>query len=231
MFQSNTSKEILYIFLWLVGIVFVYALVHSFLLEPSQTKTSTKHDIHSASNTVKKASIIHNSSSSHIKIPDVTKVESVTSSIVSPKTIKPQAVVHETIKEPKTDIPQNAAKAPTEEKASLIHNSSSSHIKIPDVPTVTKVESATSSIVLPKTIKPQAVVHETIKEPKVPTVENTVSSSTKQDNTAINLPSIPSVPSIPSIKKVKDMELLDTATKHVNELVKTPQDKVLETIK
>jgi len=43
MFQSNAAKEVLYIFLWLVGIIFFYALVHTFILEPSQNKSEISH--------------------------------------------------------------------------------------------------------------------------------------------------------------------------------------------
>jgi len=41
MLQNNTAKEIFYIFVWLVGIIFFYALVHTFILEPSQNKNET----------------------------------------------------------------------------------------------------------------------------------------------------------------------------------------------
>ena len=40
MFQNNNAaREIFYIFLWLLGIVLFYTLVHAFLLEPSSNKS------------------------------------------------------------------------------------------------------------------------------------------------------------------------------------------------
>jgi len=38
MFQTNTAREIFYIFLWLGGIIFLYALVFTFFLEPNTKK-------------------------------------------------------------------------------------------------------------------------------------------------------------------------------------------------
>jgi len=72
MFQSNTSKEILYIFLWLVGIIFFYGLVHTFILEPSQHKSET----HSTKHTLK-SQITHPDKSlvSSEKIPAKTNIK------------------------------------------------------------------------------------------------------------------------------------------------------------
>ena len=46
MFQSNAAKEVLYIFLWLIGIIFVYGLVHTLLLESSNNNVTNNYDKH-----------------------------------------------------------------------------------------------------------------------------------------------------------------------------------------
>jgi len=46
MFQTNTAREIFYIFLWLAGIILLYTLVHTFILEPSNEKATTSHNAH-----------------------------------------------------------------------------------------------------------------------------------------------------------------------------------------
>jgi len=45
MFKSNTANEIIYIFTWLFGIVLLYGLVHTFVLEPSMDKPLPIHQV------------------------------------------------------------------------------------------------------------------------------------------------------------------------------------------
>ncbi len=43
MYKLKAEKEIFYIFVWLVGIIFVYTMVHLFILEPSGEKSQPSH--------------------------------------------------------------------------------------------------------------------------------------------------------------------------------------------
>ncbi|RUM72159.1 MAG: hypothetical protein DSZ09_01970 [Sulfurovum sp.] len=45
MFQTHTQKEIFYIFLWLGGIIALYTLLYSFVLEPSSNTTHTQTEV------------------------------------------------------------------------------------------------------------------------------------------------------------------------------------------
>ena len=52
MLKSNTAKEVLYIFLWLIGISLFYTLVYTFILEPSDEKSKNTHDKHAIKSTI-----------------------------------------------------------------------------------------------------------------------------------------------------------------------------------
>lgn len=43
MFKTNSAREMFYIFLWLMGIIAFYTLIHTYFLEPSSGHTTTPH--------------------------------------------------------------------------------------------------------------------------------------------------------------------------------------------
>ncbi|MEA1879671.1 MAG: hypothetical protein U9N11_03390 [Campylobacterota bacterium] len=50
MLDNNAMREVIYIFLWLIGIIFMYALLHTYILEPSSS--NEKSQIHTLENTI-----------------------------------------------------------------------------------------------------------------------------------------------------------------------------------
>jgi len=186
MFQSNAAKEVLYIFLWLIGIIFFYGLIHTFLLEPSKNAISTSHVKHITSKDISQEILA--TSTSVVQMPVVTKVKRVEQKVKVTKTVKKEVhTVAKKVSEKKVPTLVVKKVPEKEKKKTLIYDSSSPHIKIPTVPTVTK---ASSQILL--------------KVPEVATVKKVISPSTPKQNTSISVPTIPSVPSVPSALSVEN---------------------------
>ncbi len=179
MFQSNAAKEVLYIFLWLIGIILLYALVHTFLLEPS-TNTHPVADTTSTKTDVKPRKDNLSSSIKTDKVPTVAKT---TTPSVSPIVKKPTA--NKLVQA----VPKNAKK---------VHTPSINEKKV----------SKQDNISLRKVTTPTAV-HKRIKLPSAESTITTLKSTKKKNPlkvptlitipSAISVPSLPSIPSIPSV--------------------------------
>jgi len=65
MFQTNTAREIFYIFLWLAGIILLYALVQTFILEPSTDSHTDAHKTHATLDNQTKEQ--HEKTTTHVK--------------------------------------------------------------------------------------------------------------------------------------------------------------------
>ena len=145
MFKSNAAKEVLYIFLWLIGIIFVYALVHTYLLEPTTSHHTNAQPIHATLNT----------STEHPLTPSTDKVsssENVKKILVMPKVVAPVTakVIQPVLRIPK-DSKKEASLNTHDKKVSGQNNASSLQIKIPTVQKVIQVPSVKKTVTLVKT--------------------------------------------------------------------------------
>jgi hypothetical protein len=204
MFKLNTTKEIFYIFLWLIGIIAFYALVHTYILE-SKSDTSSAHKTNHVSNKVVAAQTVlaHASEDKTIIVP--IKTEKITTPIhTSNNKVVPvdltndvSIAVKDTKKIPKVSKTKIVPKKEKENLNEVAHVASApidiakakkevviSKQKI-DTNIVTKVEAI-------------AVVEEKhnpkISTPSIPSIPSVV--------TAISVPSVPVAPSVPSTPSI-----------------------------
>ncbi|HIP27990.1 MAG TPA: hypothetical protein EYG82_02320, partial [Sulfurovum sp.] len=102
MLKSNTAKEVLYIFLWLIGISLFYTLVYTFILEPSDEKSKNTHEKHAIKSTITHSNkTISSHKNTHTKIsiekvPTPIKVEPSTAH----KVVKSHPVTKHDVKVP-----------------------------------------------------------------------------------------------------------------------------------
>ncbi len=175
MLKSNAEKEVLYIFLWLIGIIFVYTLVHTFLLEPStshKVATSNKPATYPRHTTATK---------NHIA-PDKDKIVSTANTknaLVEPQAIAAISVI-KISKKKVLDKNDNGKVSKMVHKAIQTTSTQKTIIK---VKTPNKVK-------ILKMIK------------KVKSKHIDIASYTAKTSEVPNVPSLPSVPSIPSIPSV-----------------------------
>lgn len=246
MLKSNAAKEVFYIFLWLIGIIFFYSLVHTFLLEPSTTTvTHTQH------------------------LADVKKTEDTDSTVqnVSKEpspTIEIKNAKLTVIKEQKETIKNvlSVAEVSTVEvdsnKPNKANKSSNPLEKIKSTQiNENREQNKTKKIlkIVTKSLTKQNI--------SIPTIPEEVTSQIKQKLSMPSVPSVPSIPSIPetinsfktpiinAIPKVEDkkidkelttsikalekelsqkgkLNLLETAREHVRDNAETARQKLIE---
>lgn len=215
MFQSNAAKEVLYIFLWLIGIIFVYALVHTYLLEPTKSHHANAQPIHATSNT---------STSHQVKLPkDKVSSKINTDKILTmPKVVAPVSVVKVPVTakmiQPVPKIQKYSKKEALlnthNKKVSERNNASSLPIKIPTVEKTVTIAKTTQSKYISTIPHITAIV-------KVPSI-----IATPTVVTVPSVPSTPSLPTVPSIPSVKKISIPNTAVKLETEIIerKTMRD-------
>lgn len=175
MFQTNTAREIFYIFSWLVGIIVVYALVDTFILEPKADKEShsmqiVQNNAHKDVSAIEKKSV----STKSVATKQVTKVSKPVSVTKVPQVVtvtQPAKVqkTHPTSTQKSIDKPvvkkTDATKSVSPQDTSLEKAQSISSPTIPQMPkTVTTHES-------------------TIKIPTIPSVPAVPTASPSKKNT------------------------------------------------
>jgi len=160
MFQTNTAREIFYIFLWLGGIIFLYALVFTFFLEPNTKKDKhTLQTINNISNVEKEKTpvnkmIVHTS----------TKVAKPTTVTKAPKAIKIKQTVITKHVEQKPTVTPTMKKVETKETVT------------PEV--IVKKEQTISTPAVPQTPKSVTVPERTIAIPSIPDVPTVPTNTT-----------------------------------------------------
>ena len=195
MFQTNTAREIFYIFLWLVGIILLYALVYTFILEPSHGENASSQHTYATENTkqttptVSKheiAKTVEKHIQSHTKVAD--KAVSTASVSVPVKVTKVVTVAKvEAIQKPQ-------AEAIKEVKTSTI-------VKVKESVTIEKV-----SIEKKTANKPLQSAVQTVSTPSVP-------SAVTMPKETISIPSTPSVPTVPTVSQPETLKVVKTPVK------------------
>jgi hypothetical protein len=245
MFQSNAAKEVLYIFLWLIGIIFVYGLVHTFLLEPSNESVSSNHAKYAVTvesdkhkeKTATTSNHTQTNAGNTVSIPTVVVPVSVSKVPEVPKVAHTPAKKKIEVATPDhaSSLASNMVHALTETTTSKTEINADSAAK---KATLDKIE-VTKTVALPKVVTPVANLSNdthTAKQTKNKSIEDvakvksveTVSITPQKPSlvTVPSVPSVPTVPSVPNIKKVEDMKLLDTAKQHV----KAASSEVINTL-
>ena len=189
MFQTNTAKEILYIFLWLVGIILLYGLVHSFILEPHNTShthaeaTKDTSSVHEKQTSVKKV-VAHKAIkvATPVAVAKAPKVIKVAQTLVTKQVEKIQKI------ETHPTITPDVKKVPTKE----VVNAKVSVEKMPSVPQVPKLD--VEKVPTKETISAKVSVKKTpsISTPTVPQAPKMVTTP----KSSIKIPTIPTVPTV-----------------------------------
>jgi len=202
MFQTNTAREIFYIFLWLAGIILLYALVQTFILEPSHGENANSKHTYTTENTkqttptVSKneiAKTVEKHIQSHTKVPsDVVSIPHV------PVPVKVSKIVtvakEEAIKEVKISTDAKLKESVTIEKLSTA-----------PVKKVSKV-----SIVNKIANKPlQSTVKNSIQTVSTPSVPSPVT----MPKGTISIPTTPSVPTVPIVSQHETLKVLKAPVK------------------
>lgn len=229
MLKSNAAKEVFYIFLWLIGIIFFYSLVHTFLLEPSTTTvTHTQHlaDVKKTEDTDSTVQNVSKEPSPTIEIKNakltvikeqketiknvlsVAEVSTVEVDSNKPNKANKSSNPLGKIKDLKIEsITQKNISTP---KVPHIANQTKSTLSVPSTPSVPSVP--TIHTLIPKIKSTQ--INENREQNKTKKILKIVTKSLTKQNISIptipeevtsqikqklSMPSVPSVPSIPSI--------------------------------
>ncbi|MCF6244677.1 MAG: hypothetical protein L3J43_06540 [Sulfurovum sp.] len=169
MFKSNTQKEIFYIFVWLIGIILLYTLVHTFILEPSQDKNETPHDAHTLqSHTIHQTTHLVSENKidkvkSEIKQPKIPEIPKKTETSI-------QTPIKSTTTKQTTSIEKNKTPTPQSEKIEL-NIEEPKAIPTPNIPKAVDVPTKILSIPTTPTL------------PSVPSVPNTNTQENKKETT------------------------------------------------
>lgn len=214
--NSNTAKEIGYIFLWLTGIILFYALVHTFLLEPSSGKQA--HTKYTQLTSDEITSTAHKAE---------TKVQHVQTVISVAKDETKHVVAVPT---PVTLVKKISAPLKTEVK---VKNIPVIHVK-KEVPTSTQASSTITEVALPiEVVKVSTKPSKLVEVPKadvpkidIPKVEKAM--------TDVKLPTLPSVPTVPTVSTpvsipVSVIQVPQQVDEKVEKKIET--EKIIEEVK
>ena len=196
MFQkNNAAREIFYIFLWLMGIIIFYALVHTFLLEPctcqaERIKSTSIQDVGTAG--WKKTKTEHTKTVTHAVKTETKHL----SKPVKPNSIKASSVIKT------VDIPVHIETTePTLIKASVKHVDIEKipKIEIPITP-VLKVPTVPTTPKLPTVSTPVTVVKPPQLKQAIATNNQTVMIEEKRETQKVK----------PTYDRNESMRLLET---------------------
>jgi hypothetical protein len=200
MFQTNTAKEIFYIFLWLAGIILLYALVYTFILEPSDGKNASSQHAYATTNTKQTT-------------PTVSKKEiaKTVEKHIQSHTIVPTKAVST----PHVTVPVKVAKVVTVTKVEAIQKAQAEAIKEVKTSTVAKGKESVTlekvSTAPVKEISKVSVENKVVNKPLQSTVKSSIQTvSTPSVPSAVTMPketiSIPTTPSVPTVPTVAQHE-------------------------
>ena len=208
MLQTNTAKEIFYIFLWLAGIIFLYALVYTFILEPSSddhTATHTKHLVTSdAHQSTTQANTVHTASEAKIHVVEA---------VEAPKAVTPVTVTKVTHKIKKLAINNKVPTSTTEtvkvtDKKKMVETVKKEVKASVETPMVKSIDEKTKST----KVQVEKVTQSSTDTVSTPTVPQAVSIP-KHTISIPSTPSVPSVPTMPNSKKMEKVEVQKTTVK------------------
>jgi hypothetical protein len=211
MFQTNTTREIFYIFLWLAGIILLYALVYTFILEPSDGKNASSQHAYATTNT------------KHTT-PTVSKKEIA-------KTVEKHIQSHtkvptKAVSTPHVTVPVKVAKVVTVTKVEAVQKAQAEAIKEVKTSTVAKGKESVTlekvSTAPVKEISKVSVENKVVNKPLQSTVKSSIQTvSTPSVPTAVTMPketiSIPTTPSVPTVPTVAQHETVKVEKAPVKE--------------
>ena len=210
MLQTNTAKEIFYIFLWLAGIIFLYALVYTFILEPSSgdhTATHPKHLVTSdAHQSTTQANTVHTASEAKIHVVEA---------VEAPKAVTPVTVTKVTHKIKKLAINNKVPTSTTEtvkvtDKKKMVETVKKEVKASVETPMVNSIDEKTKST--KAQVEVEKVTQSSTNTVSTPSVPQAVSIP-KHTISIPSTPSVPSVPTMPNSEKIEKVEVQKTTVK------------------
>ena len=240
MLKSNTAREIFYIFLWLGGIILLYALVEMYILEPSHYNSTTSHTeqlvenhTNSAQHTTENMSKVH--TTNVVKIEEKTDRETL-------KTVTPVVVTKVTHKVEKLAVNDKVVALKTETGKVITQKKS-----VPDIKKDEKVSANTPVVVSTK--KETKTIEKVVQKKTISPVQALVTPSVPEvvsmPKSVISIPSTPSIPSVPTmpnshtvnaqkttvaVKEPKQMHETAPVTKELKKVLSRDEEmKLIET--
>lgn len=169
MFQSNSTREISYIFLWLIGIIAFYTLIHTYVLEP-HTTSSTTHTNITLKNTKNVETLVVNTSPK-LENNVIVKKEIITEEVFTAVSVPKKVATEASVVELKDITVQTVVTKKIEHLENIPQSVSTP--SVPNVPHIIKVETVSipSTPTLPSV--PTVISLTPVSQPIVPIMPST----------------------------------------------------------
>jgi hypothetical protein len=257
MLKSNSAREIFYIFLWLGGIIFLYALVEMYILEPSHyNNNKTAHAEQSSAQhstttlqSKKPLTTKHETPLTHSNIPKIVDVPKAITPVVATKAIhkvekivnsdKAVATKTKTVNETKQITHFEDSKQKKKISIQTPEHTSKNTKKATNTPIKNVQKEARSPLQVPTTPSTVSDVVSIPSTPSVPSMPTMPKSTTAIQTKTTSVPKEETqepktVPAIEELEKAlsqdEEMQLIETARQHVIEEAEAAREAVMQAL-